>query len=78
LKTELSGSKESPVLNPAFVIKNWGSQSVDLKIDDKKMKRDRDFRFDHRNSLEGKDLVVWIQLLSTKPVQLEFSGQDLR
>jgi hypothetical protein len=77
LKIEMPGSKESPVLNPAFVIKNWGNQSLDLKIDGKKMKQGRDFRVGHRNSLEGKDLVVWIQLESTKPIQLEFFAQDL-
>jgi hypothetical protein len=76
LKIELLGTSESPVVNPAFVIKNWGSQNVDLKIDGKQMKRGRDFRFGHRNSLEGKDLVVWIQFQSTKPVQLMLYHQD--
>jgi hypothetical protein len=76
MRIELSGSQESPIINPAFVIKNWGRRNVDLKIDGKKIKQGKDFRFGHRNSMEGIDLVLWIRLQSIKPVQLEFSGQD--
>ncbi|MHC4843441.1 MAG: LamG domain-containing protein [Planctomycetota bacterium] len=76
LKIELRGTTESPIVNPAFVINNWGNQEIDLKINGKQMKPGSDFRFGHRNSVEGTDLVVWIKLQSTKSVQLLLSAQD--
>lgn len=73
LEFELSGSETSPLVNPVFVIKNWGNHEVTVEINGRKLSRGRDFRFGHRNSLEGTDLVMWLQFQSTKSVQLLFS-----
>ena len=75
LALELAGSKETPVVNPVFIIKNWGNQEVDVEIDGRQLKRGRDFRFGYRNSMEGTDLVVWIQHQSTQSVQIVLSPQ---
>jgi len=75
LAVELAGSEENPVVNPAFVLTNWGGRDVDVKINGRHLKRGRDFRFGHRNSMEGTDLVVWIQLQSKQSVQIVLSPQ---
>jgi len=67
-------SKESPVVNPAFVIKNWGKSDVELKVDGKKIKRGKDFRFGHRRTLEGTDLIVWFKAESEKPLKVTISS----
>jgi len=73
LEFELSGSEDSPVVNPAFVIKDWGEADVNLKVNGKKIKRSEDCRFGHRHRLEGSDLIVWIKKESTKPIRISLS-----
>jgi len=68
----VKASKRTPMINPAFVIKNWGEADAVLKIDGKKIKRGKSFRYGHRNTLEGSDLIVWIKKESMKPVQVSF------
>jgi len=70
LTVELAASEESPVVNPAFVIKNWGDSDAELRIDGRKIKRSKNFRFGHRHSFEGSDLIVWLKTGSMKPVNI--------
>ena len=70
LNFELAASKESPVVNPAFVIKNWGGGSAGLAIDGKKVGGGKHFRAGHRKTLEGGDLIVWVKGEWTKPVKI--------
>ena len=69
----VKASEESPVINLAFVIKNWGDADVTLEIDGKEVKRGKDFRFGHRHHLEGSDLIVWVKKDSTKPIKILLS-----
>ena len=66
----LDASDDSPVVNPAFVIKNWGDAVVTLKINGKPIKHGKNFRFGHRHTLKGSDLIVWIRTESTEPIQI--------
>jgi hypothetical protein len=61
LEFTLAGNSQSPVLNPAFIVKNWGAANVTLTLDGKPISRGKDFRFGHRQTLEGTDLIVWIE-----------------
>jgi hypothetical protein len=70
---ELPASEKSPVVNPAFVIKNWGEADASLKINGHSVNRGRVFRFGHRHSLEGGDLVVWLMFESVEPVRILLS-----
>jgi len=70
----LKASEESPVINPAFVIKNWGDSDARLEIDGKEVKRGKDFRFGHRARLEGTDLIVWLKMKSDKTVRFSLSS----
>ena len=70
---ELAGSDKSPVVNPAFVIKDWGEADANLKVNGKKIKRGKNFRFGHRHRLEGSDLIVWVRKESMKPIRISVS-----
>jgi Concanavalin A-like lectin/glucanases superfamily len=70
LEIELAGSSESPVLNPALVIIGWGEQDATLKLDGMEVQRGRAFRYGHRRSLEGTDLIVWIKTQREKTVKI--------
>jgi hypothetical protein len=68
LDFHILSDKEHPAANPAFVIKNWGSGDAVLKLDGKDVQRGKTFRFGHRHTLEGSDLIVWLKAESTKPM----------
>ena len=73
LAFELTASKDSPAVNPAFVVKNWGSKGATLKVNGKTIKRGKDFRVGHRHTVDGSDLVVWLKAEATKPVKISLS-----
>lgn len=73
LEFELAASEESPLVNPAFVIKNWGEKDITLKINGDKVKRGKYVRFGHRHTLEGSDLVIWLKMEAVKPVSLSMA-----
>jgi len=60
LEFTLDGGDQSPVLNPALVVKNWGDSNVKLTMNGKAIPRGKDFRFGHLQTLDGADLIVWI------------------
>jgi len=70
LKFELAGSEDSPVVNPAVVIKNWGERPARLKVNGRQVGRGESFRSGHRHTFEGTDLIVWFKTESTKPIKI--------
>jgi hypothetical protein len=76
LKFELAGSEKSPLVNPVFVVKNWGGRSVRLKVDGVEIERGSSFRLGFNSTVEGRDLVVWLRKESTGPVRVELSPID--
>jgi len=70
LRFEITAGAESPVFNPAFVIRNWGQRDVELIVNGKKIKQGKDFRSGFRRTLESTDLIVWIKIESTKPIRI--------
>lgn len=71
----LAGSPQSPVLNPAFVVRNWGDADAKLVLDGKTIPPGKDFRFGHRHTLEGTDLIVWIKTESQATLTFRLEPQ---
>jgi len=71
LKFRLEGSAESPVLNPAFVVENWGPRDASLRLNGREIPRGKDFRIGHIRRINSYDLVVWIKLEAGRPVDVE-------
>jgi len=69
----LNASEESPVVNPAFVIKNWGDADVTIEVDGEPVPRGEDFRFGHPRTVKDKDLVVWVRAESAGPIEITLS-----
>ncbi|MHC4541124.1 MAG: LamG domain-containing protein [Planctomycetota bacterium] len=69
---KLQASKASPVVNPCFVIKNWGSDSkAALKVNGKKIEPGKSFRQGIIRDTDGtQTLVIWIKTESTKSIRL--------
>lgn len=78
LEITLLASENSPVVNPAFLIKNWPGQGVLLKMSDREIKRGKDFRWRIEYDVEGNvNLIVWIKVESIETVQFVFTPQSL-
>ena len=70
LALELAGSKENPIINPAFVIKNWTHMDAGILIDGKPAK---DARIGINRQLEGDELVVFLFHQSNEKVNITIS-----
>ena len=70
LQMEVSASPASPLVHPAFVIRNWGEAKPQLILDGQEIKPGKDFRIGRRNQPESSDLIVWIKMRATEPVRI--------
>jgi hypothetical protein len=74
LKFVIDASEGSPLVNPAFVIKNWKTQQVKLTIKGKNITRGKDFRYAVEYDVEGiPQLIVWIKYQSEKKTEFELT-----
>lgn len=78
LEIMLQASDNSPLVNPSFVIKNWGDADVKLTVNGKKIPRGESFRYGYRNTMEGIDLVFWIEMESSTDVYYKLTPQKNR
>lgn len=73
LSFKINASEESPLVNPAFVFRNWKGHSVKLIMDGKIVETGKDFRYGLEYDVEGKSqLIVWIKYQSKKITKFEF------
>jgi Concanavalin A-like lectin/glucanases superfamily len=61
----LKGSKSSPVINPAIIVKNWNSAGAKILVNGKENKN---CRVGINHHLDGDDLVLYISLNEEAPV----------
>jgi hypothetical protein len=76
LDFRIAGSEEHPIVNPAFVIENWGKRGASLAIDGNTIKRGKDFKFGHRRTADGYDLIVWVRKEASVPVKFGLLAAD--
>jgi hypothetical protein len=76
LELKLEASEESPVINPAFLIENWGQRSAEVEVDDEDLKCGEDYRIGHRTTVDSVDLIVWIKTESIEPLEVEIEEVD--
>jgi len=67
---EFQAAEESPLGNVVLYIKGWGDGNVAVKIDGRPAEHGPTFKFGHVRTLEGTDLVVWVQKASVRPVKI--------
>jgi len=75
IKLELAGSKDRPIVNPAFVFKGWGERKASVTVSGEKFKEGANYRIGYEKKLEGVDLVLWLdheseelEMIMIKPV----------
>ena len=85
LQCRLMGSMNSPVINPTFLINNWGGKDAELLVSGKVTARGKDFRMGHYETLDIEDgrqwkdvLIVWVKTNSTKTVEFTIRPEGSR
>jgi len=61
------------IVNPAFIVKDWGTSGVEVKVDGKTMKEGKDFRIGYEQTFTGVDLILWFKMKSDKTVKFSLS-----
>jgi hypothetical protein len=63
LNVTIKGTGDSPVYNPAFVVNGWGDKDLkSLKVNGKELKPGKDVKVGYRESMDSRDLIVWIKM----------------
>jgi hypothetical protein len=64
---KLAGSVDTPIVNPSFIIRNWPAEAAEVTLDGEVIPPGLRCRQQLRIAPEGQDLVLWLELKSTKP-----------
>jgi len=67
VKLILNGSKDSPVINPSIIVKNWKSNGAKIFVNGKE---NNNSKVGINHQLEGDDLVIFISLKEEVPVKI--------
>jgi hypothetical protein len=70
LEFTLDASPESPLVNPAFVIKGWGDGAIGLFVDGKPIAPGPDFRTGFVPQADGTDAIVWLRMEANRRVSM--------
>jgi hypothetical protein len=66
---------QSPVRNLALLIENWGTGPPQVRLDGRKLERGDTFRYGYRHTLNGSDLIIWIDVQAEKRVSLVIDSE---
>ncbi|MGI9429056.1 MAG: LamG domain-containing protein [Bythopirellula sp.] len=72
LVVHVDASDKSPLVNPAVVIKQWGDHRANVTVNGRQLETRSDVRTALRSGLDGIDLVVWLSLEATQPLEMTF------
>ena len=70
LKIRLKGSEDSPVENPAFIIKNWGRDIAGVSINGEQLGNKDVLHQGVIQSPLGEDLIIWLRMKATKEIKI--------
>lgn len=73
---QMDASPESPMVNGCFLIKNWGDEEPSIKVDGRVLKKGKEYQVGTIHTLEGGDLILWIEKTSTVPVKILIADQS--
>ena len=68
LSLELRADPGSPLVNALLVLEGFGDRAVDVSIAGRRLEPGRALRTGYRKTLDGTDLLVWLEASATEPV----------
>jgi hypothetical protein len=66
----LEASTDSPIVNPAFVVENWGYRPPEVLVNSKLVPKGKSVRYGHIRRVNRYDLVVWLQLDTDRDAEI--------
>jgi len=61
------------IVNPAFVVKDWGRSDINLIVDGKSMESGKDFYVGYEDTHTGTDMILWLKSESKKAMSFEIN-----
>jgi hypothetical protein len=74
LSFTLSGNTESPIINPAIVIRDWCAENFELKINGKRMEEGSNYFVGFPVTVIDKEMVVWMEYQTETKVTIELQA----
>jgi hypothetical protein len=74
LDFELNASADKPMITPAFVIENWGSKEIEVRLNGKTLVHGVDYKAGFVDTLEGTKLILWIDKKSENKVSFSITA----
>jgi len=71
LEMKIAASETSPLIKPAFVIHQWKPVEFELSMNEKMLVEGTDYKIGIVRQLEGNDLILWLNVTSSKAVSLK-------
>ena len=63
------------IVNPAFIVKDWGESDVSLEVNSKPIQQGDDFRVGYEETATGKDLIIWLKMKTNDPVAFSIASK---
>ncbi len=64
------------IVNPVFIVRNWGETGVKLKLNGKELVRGSEFRVGYEEKQEGTDLVIWLDYRANEQISIDISPEN--
>ena len=64
------------IVNPAFIVKDWGTSGVKLMVDGKLIESGKEFRIGYEETPTGTDLILWLKMKADKTVKFSISPRN--
>jgi hypothetical protein len=61
------------IVNPTFIVKDWDTTGVELKVDGERIEPGRDFRIGYEETATGTDLILWLKMTSSEPTKFKIT-----
>lgn len=75
LSFTIKADESSPVINPVFVIKNSNNKNLKIKINEKILSSNDDFKIGRAYDENGRPkIIIWMKLTSMEPLKVEVEG----
>jgi len=72
LEVSIMATTESPLINPAIIIKNWGMDLPGVKINNSPLSKGKKLRMGIRSTAQSNDLIIWCELESDERIKINF------
>ena len=76
LHLSIKAGPEKPLLNPVFIINDFGKSNVVVKVNDKTLKQGEGFRIGYEETNTDIDLILWLKTESDKMMTLTIKQED--